>query len=272
MKMTKQLRDGVLLGVALVVLVVVAYLTLKGNGAPATASTRTSAAAADPAKDAGEKKQAVPDDMSWVDPLRLGSAIGEVQGGRNPFEDLLPTGSTTPGRATHQSAAPVPPRPASGAGTASRFSVPDGHASGLMGGGTLPPLETPVQQPVTVQWITRADLEKALAKERLAVKVLLTRQQGTYTLSGPRDDVQEARAMVAELDVAPPVPDFVLTGVITTPVARYAVITVAGTTYSLYEGETVPALGWTVAKITATGVEMVKGKQHAPIRLGGGKA
>lgn len=271
MKMSKQVRDGLLLGLALVVLTVVAFITFKSPSAsPGKPSAPRPAAAAGARK--GTKAAATPDDMTWVNTVRLGSAIGEVQGGRNPFDDLLPTGSNTPGRATRTTPAPRPAsRPAPGAArtppAAGSFTIPDQYASGM-----LPPVAETLTQSVSVKWLSLPELKSALAKEKLMVTVAPAKPADTYALSGPRDDVLNAVALLPDIDVAPPVPEFTLTGVITTPSERFAVISVNGKTYSMYEHEKIPELGWTVKKITATVVTMQKGKQTIPIRLGGGKA
>lgn len=68
----------------------------------------------------------------------------------------------------------------------------------------------------------------------------------------------------------PPIPAFVLSGIVTTPSERYAGITVDGHYLTLLEGEEVPALGWTVTKITPDSVSLVKKKQSVTLRLSGG--
>lgn len=270
MKLSKQTRDGIVLGSLLLVLVVVAIFVLRPSSAE-TSKPKTTRVTAKKDQKKGEAKDR-PDDMSWVDDLRLGSAIGEVSGGRNPFDDLLPSGTTTPGRVSREEAKPTPP-----SATPQATPLPTGTlVPDQPGMGTLPPLtaaaDEPVAQPVKTQWVTLAEVKALIAKEKLGVTIAPTKTANTFTLSGPRQDVEDATAAIADVDVEPPTPEFVLNGVITSANTRFAVISVDGSTYSLYEGEKIPALGWTVTQITATGVVMKKGKQSKPIRLGGGKA
>jgi hypothetical protein len=269
MKLSKQTRDGIVLGTLLLVLVVVAFFVLRPSSAQSPKSKTTASTAKKDSKH--REAKSTPDDMTWAeDTLRLGSAIGEVSGGRNPFDDLLPSGTNTPGRASREVAklpASTEPRPVV---LPSGPLVPD-----RPGMGTLPPLtvpEEPVAQPVKTHWVTLAEVKALIAREKLGVRIEPTKKADTFTLSGPRQDVEDAAAAIADGDGEPPVPEFVLTVAITSAHTRFAVITVGGTTYSLYEGEKIPALGWTVTQITATGVVMKKGKQSKPIRLGGGKA
>ena len=70
--------------------------------------------------------------------------------------------------------------------------------------------------------------------------------------------------------VPPPVPAFVLSGIISTPSERFASISVDGHYYTLLEGETIPKMGWTVAAIRATSVVLVNKSQKIIIPLPGG--
>ena len=70
--------------------------------------------------------------------------------------------------------------------------------------------------------------------------------------------------------IPPPVPAFVLCGIIATPSERFASISVDGHYYTLLEGETIPKMGWTVTAIKATSVVLVNKSQKLIIPLPGG--
>jgi hypothetical protein len=107
-------------------------------------------------------------------------------------------------------------------------------------------------------------------EQNLAVEAKPGGRRNQITITGPDPDFGQAVELVGKLDVAPPPPNFVLSGVIITPRLHYAAINVDGRYYTLLEGESMPDLGWTVKQITPTRVTLTKGKQHVELRLSGG--
>lgn len=67
-------------------------------------------------------------------------------------------------------------------------------------------------------------------------------------------------------------PKFNLSGIISTSRQRYASLMVDGRYYTLLEGESIPALGWTVADIESYYVIMKKDTQSLTLRLSGGSS
>ena len=258
MNLSKQARNTITLSLALVILLVVAIITVSANKGPSVPKT-TPTKARKPAETAA--KTAAADSLAWVDNTRLNVIVSETQGGRDPFTDLLMPAAIEVTPSPRPTPLPIP-RAGEGMGTLPG-SAPFGPES--------VPLEETVSQGITLKWIDRLTLVKALEKEGLAIDVQPGKSSGQVTLKGYQIDVEQAAALAQDLDKEPPVPAFVLTGIITTATSRFAVITVEGQTYSLYEGETVPGMGWTVARIAPVGVTLTKGKQSVPLRLTGGK-
>ena len=143
------------------------------------------------------------------------------------------------------------------------------------GPGSLPPLELETEQTVKLHWISWQDAAAALKQENITdVTVSPGRKAGTARFSGPEVSVRDALDnIIARLDAEPPAPDFQLRGVITTASANMAVISVNGKTYSLYQGDVIPGLGWTVKTVTPASVTLTKkGYTAVTRRLAGGKA
>jgi len=262
MSMTKQTREYIALGVLLAVLVVAAVIFVRSNQ-PAPTRPRPQTTTSKPKPKSNDKP--VTSSAVWVEKQqdRIPGLVAEVQGGRNPFQSLLmPVGpiGPTPGPSPNPE-----PRPGSPSGPLPGPDIiPPGPDAGLIN----------VAQPVKLAWITRQDAAAALKKEGISdVTVSPGNKPGMAILSGPEMSVMDAQSLIAKLDVEPPPPDFQLRGVITTASSRFAVITVNGKTYSLYEGEKIPLLGWTVTRITPADVTLKKGRlKPVTRRLAGGNA
>lgn len=268
MKITKQTRDAIILGSALLILIVLAVSQFKATGitAPPPANANGIATKDEPIT-ANAKRDANP--VAWVENARLPQALDEVKRGRDPFKDLLlppkPPPYTVP-----RPTPPLPMMPAPNSAQAQPGNpIP---ATGENAGRLSDPLPLAADTTVTrpLAWLTLDALENALTADGLGITVSRTKA-GTVALTGSPDDVARAVELLRRLDVPPPPPPFVLAGAITTPTERYVAITLNGRYYSLFEGETMPDLGWTVKTITSTGAILVKGKQRVELRLAGGK-
>lgn len=268
MNITKQTRDAIILGSALLILIGVAVSQFKATGitSPAPANANGTAKK-EQSVTASTKREANP--VAWVENARLPQALDEVKSGRDPFKDLLlppkPSPYTTP-----KPTAPLPIPPSTN--TAQVQPVNPIPAAGENTGRLTDPLPLAMDTTVTcpLAWLTIGALENALNAEGLGIIVARTKAD-KVTLTGSPDDVARAVELLKRLDVPPPPPPFVLAGVITTPTERYVAITLNGRYYSLFDGESMPDLGWTVKTITSTGVILVKGKQRVELRLAGGK-
>jgi hypothetical protein len=256
MNKSKQAREYIALGVLVLVLVIAVVSFVRGNQSkPAPAEAKSTTQAKKP--DAPEKKTAA-NSADWVEAQksRVSGLVGEVKGGRNPFKDLLmPVQTVT---------APPPPRkPEPGKEPDVKYpSWPSG---------ILPIDYLVVEQPVKLKYISWEEAAQAVkAAAGNAVTLHAIKNTRIVKLRGAEEAMPDALEAIAGIDVAP---DFQLRGVITTSTANFAVISVQGKTYSLYEGETIPALGWTVTRITPVDVTLRKGHYDPVVkRLAGGKA
>jgi len=295
MNLTKQTRDGLLLGGALLLLTIVAVFTFKGgdntnpppaaaptanssdeNAAPATgqnavaphhtartgqvANARGSATALTVANaDASATARTLPlrhapihavksdtaNPLAWVRSERLPNLIAEVRGGRDPFKDLR---------------LPPPAPPASSPIPARGDKV-----------NPLPLSEPKVRRNVPLDGVELAELQKAYGQAGLAVTASASAAPGIVTLAGTKSDLMHALDILKEQQ-ALAIPPFVLVGVMVMNGHRnYALITAGNKQYGVYEGESLPDVGWTVHRITSTGVMLVRGTQNLQLRLAGGK-
>jgi len=263
MNVNKQSREYIALGVLLAVLGIAIVFFLQGNKPPQTtkppASTRTEQAKATPAS-----SKTTANSKSWVtdEKARIPGLVAEVQGGRNPFKDLM-------------APAPAPdptPAPRTGGDPIPHGGQLYGRQSPEYPGG---PLQIDVERTITLEWITWQDAAAALKQENITdVIVTPGKKSGTARFKGPEISVLDALDnVIARLDVEPPAPDFQLRGVITTASANMAVISVNGKTYSLYQGDMIPGVGWTVTTVTPASVTLTKkGYTAVTRRLAGGKA
>jgi len=256
--MRKQHRDMLVLGGVLLILAVVAVVSLKPSAPPAkpaeTAETPTATATATPApvkKTAPAKESAVA--IDWVQGERVARIPTELTGGRNPFENMNPP--------------PEPPKHTPGRSTMLGFPNPDPIIPPYGEGSLVQSVKTR-----KLEWTTWQVVQQQLAKQVPEVEILAGQTSEWVKVRGFGAAVDEAYGLIAAIDKRPPPPPYVLIGVIVDAAHRYAVIgTQAGTkTYSLYEGETLD--GWTVTRITATGVTLQRKKQIELLRLAGGKA
>jgi len=258
MNMSKPVQAIVLVS-AIVVLIVMVVFTFKGQNAPppkpADASANQTAAEGSesapqpvppPADTAGSSS------VDWLDPSRVAMTVLEVKGGRNPFENLM---------------APPPPVPPSTQAPKPGPIIPKAGERPL----PLPNDDfTETSKTVKLQWISWQQFA-ATMKTQIPSLTVTAGKPGEAKLSGLTPDVHDAMVALPSIDVAPPTPPFVLVGVIADTTKRYAVITLNGKSYSLYEGESF-ADGWTVSRITSTEVILQKGKLNTSLRLAGGKA
>jgi len=235
------------------VLVLVAIFTFKPGGDQPAPPAQTGQAAGDttpkptPAADSKLAK-AGEAGISWLEASRLPKIEGEVKGGRNPFVDLMLPSKPI----VHQgSTPPVVPPP---------VTPPK------------PPVDTPTQLTLTktLEWTTHEVLTKAFEKENLVVELRAGKRANQVVLSGYPPDFDRAVELIKNLDVPPPIPPFVLSGVVITPSVHLAVISLNGKQYSLVEGDTIPGLKWTVKQVDATSVTLTNGRQSKALRLSGG--
>jgi len=237
------MRDGAILGAVVLVLVIVVANFLKSNrpSAPVAPAAATEQAS-DPATTA-KAPTAAP--MAWVKDLRLAGIPMEVRGGRDPFQNLL-YAQPMP----EQSSAPAPSGPVLPA---------------------LPPVEPIVERSVPLKWITWDMLSARMRADvgDLPVDVSKGDDAAHAKVRGTKLDLQQVFERMDTLDTPPPL---ALAGVIVGAGSRMAVLSVNGKTYTLYEGEVVPTLGWTLAKITSTEVILRKGNFSESLRLAGGKS
>jgi hypothetical protein len=252
--MSKQQRDIAFLIGACVLLAVVAYFSLKPSTpapkpAPAHEAPPPNAAAA--AQDAAKK--AASGHVEWLtEELRakapqLGASL---KAGRDPFKDFR-------GHATVNEPGAPPP-------------VHDPANTN-----PLPPFPVPVAEKEhvvtkTLTWITPRMLAKTFDLQKLAVTMVAGRTPGSVVIRGFNPDFERALTLVGQLDIAPPVPTFVLAGVVATGAERYAALRVNGHFYTVMEGESIPRIGWRVTQIFEGGVTLRKGKQTVQLRLSGG--
>ncbi|MHB0935850.1 MAG: hypothetical protein ACYDCO_02125 [Armatimonadota bacterium] len=268
MNVNKQTREYIALGVLLVVLAIAIVFFLQSNKPKPVTKNQ-------PAETKQEKKvtpassQTAANSRSWVtdEKARIPGLIDEVRGGRNPFKDLMmPVMAEGPESSPNATPSPLPGP-----------IIPTGadRSIGNINQGSLPPLELETEQTVTLRWISWQQAATVLKKEGITdVTVSPGKKAGTARFSGPEVSVRDALDnIIARLDVEPPAPDFQLRGVITTASANMAVISVSGKTYSLYQGDTIPGVGWTVKEVTASSVTLTKkGYTAVTRRLAGGKA
>lgn len=261
MNANKQTREYIALGVLLVILGITIVFFLQGNKPQQPANAKTQQAK----KATPAASKTTVNSSGWVaqEQARIPSLVAEVQSGRNPFKDLMaPASAPKPAPApTGGQSAPIPP------GGELYGRQPSGFSDG--------PLQVDIERTVKLKWITWQDAAAALKRENITdVTVTPGKQPGTARLQGPEVSVLDALDnIIARLDVEPPAPDFQLRGVITTTSANMAVISVDGKTYSLYQGETIPGVGWTVKTVTPTSVTLTKkGYTSVTRRLAGGKA
>ena len=259
--MKKQTRDAVILSVALVALLVVAIVTIRGMQgdqvpAPVPATTNV-AAPPTPTAPATANKPAAPAEagtLPWIDDTRLSNIVTEVKGGRNPFIDLtLPK--------SPESNTPVP--------STTKVTPPE-VTTPAEPNPIEPDMNPPLNLVKTLNWTTPEVLAARFAQAKLNVNLTPTGRPDQVKLEGYSPDFERAVEIINALDVAPPIPKFVLSGVIATPTQRLAVVLLDGKQYSLLEGESIPELGWIVTKITPTGVNLTKGKLSTKLRLSGG--
>ena len=279
MNLTKQTRDGLLLGVALLVLFIVAYLTLKGNDttptAPPVAQTPPAANRERPATETNDEMAAPgvrgmnargsalamamklrtsrlhaaspldPNDpLAWVRPERIPQLVAEVRGGRDPFKDLR---------------LPPPPAPASMATHDDKKLKP------------LPATEAQHSKMVALEGVAPDALQKACAQAGLAVTVHEAARPDMVALTGTKSELARAMEILKDQQLLA-IPPFVLVGVMVMNGYRnYALLTAGDKQYGVYEGDLLPDVGWTVRKITSTSVSLVRGTQQLQLRLAGGK-
>jgi len=260
MKMTKKTREYIALGVLGVVLIIAVISVIRSNQPkPSTRARKPEGTAQAAAKPRTPEKQPAAGSMEWVSKQqsRIASLVGEVKGGRNPFKDLMMPVETA--------AATPPPR---------QQTEPVKDPGGALP--SWPSISMPaldfimIEKPVKLKYISARDAARVVKEAANAVTVSAVKNTRAVRLRGPEEAMPDALAAIARVDVAP---DFQLRGVITTSAANFAVISVQGKTYSLYEGDTIPELGWTVTRITPADVTLRKG-QYDPVvkRLAGGIA
>lgn len=281
--MSKQTRDAAVLVLLLGVLIVMGVITIRGMSkqAPtpppppraATPSTTAKPGTASPTVPAAATATAVPDEgdqLAWVstDPRYLKTLVGQVDGGRNPFINVTPDTATLVGVPST-----TPSKKGSQGKTGMTNPIPIPPGSDIYSGlpGTVE--EAPKSQVVALKWVTPADVIQTLsANEALNdVKVSLYGKTGdAVTVKGPGMDVDLAVQEIKKLDVEPPVPQFTVVGIIMMPGHRYASIGLGGTYYTLSVGQMIPSVGWTITRITPTGVTLEKDRQSIHVRLSGG--
>jgi len=265
MNVNKQTREYIALGVLLTVLAIAIVFFLQSSK-PKPVVQKPPDTKTEQRKAKAVSSKAAINSKNWVAEQedRIPSLIAEVKGGRNPFKDLqMPAvveEPTAPPPVTRQQSDPIPP---------------SGQLYGRSSTGPDGPLPIDVEKIITLRWINWRDAAAALKKEGITdVTVSAGRKAGTARFSGPEVSVRDALDnIIARLDVEPPAPDFQLRGVITTASANMAVLSVNGKTYSLYQGDIIPGLGWTLQKVTPSSVTLKKkGYTSVTRRLAGGKA
>lgn len=265
MNVNKQTREYIALGVLLTVLAIAIVFFLQ--------SSKPKPVPQKPPDTKTEQRKATPaasktatNSKNWVAEQgdRIPSLIAEVKGGRNPFKDLqMPVVADAP-----KTPEPIGNRP-------DPIPVRGEQYGRLSSMGNEGALSIDVEKTITLSWISWQDAAAALKKEGITdVTVSQGRKAGTARFKGPEVSVQDALDnIIARLDTEPPAPNFQLRGVITTASTNMAVISVNGKTYSLYQGDMIPGLGWTLQKVTPASVTLTK-KGYTPVtrRLAGGKA
>ncbi len=260
--MNKQTRDiAVLLG-SLALLGIVAFFALRQPAPPTPAAPPAASAPAAPdaataAQDAAKK--AANGHVGWLtDDLRNNDVIAKlaptVKAGRDPFKDFRGHVITN---TDHQQNTPSVPAPKPGAGTGTKLPF-------------ILPLEKEHVVVKTLTWITPRMLAKTYDLHKLAVTLVAGSVPGSVVIRGLNPDFDSAVSLVGELDIAPPVPTFELSGVVTSGAERYAALRANGHYYTVMEGEAIPHLGWRVTRISAGSVRLDKGKQTVQLRLSGG--
>lgn len=254
---SKKMREYIALGVLGLVLVIAVVSVISGNQ-PKPASSKP-AGTAQAAKPVVPEEKPADNSTEWVlkQQTRIANLVGEVKGGRNPFKDLLmPVAAAT--------TTPLPPvkvEPVKNQGE----SLPSWST------GLLPALDfIVIEKPVKLKYISEQEATHAVKAATGDITVTAVKNTRIVKLRGAEEAMPAALEAIARIDLAP---DFQLRGVITTSSANFAVISVQGKTYSLYEGDTIQELGWTVTRITSADVTLRK-KQYDPVvtRLAGGKA
>jgi len=186
--------------------------------------------------------------MSWVNAGRLDHIESEVEEGRDPFVNTLlpPKPPSIP--------PPLPPESPSGAKL--KLLKP------------LPSVTAILTRPVTLRWVTVGEVQRSLRQEKIPVEVLVKAEDGArISLRGASPDIDLALKSIQAIDKQPPKPDFKLVGIVKENTSRFAAIRVESVTYQLYEGETIPRLGWTVTSITDVGVKLTKGRQQVLVKM-----
>lgn len=255
MNMTKPVQ-AIVLASAIVILIVMVIFTFRGQNnnptVPKNDNPSTKEATADGNDNTAQPNpppEASASGVDWLDSSRVAMTVLEVKGGRNPFENLMASSPPPP------EVKPAPP---------SKNPI-------IPANGDQPlPDFTETSKTVTLHWISWQQLA-AKMKAQIPSLTVTAGNSGQAKLKGLTPDVNDAMAALPSIDVAPPIPPFALVGVIADTTKRYAVITLNGKSFSLYEGESF-ADGWTVMRITPTGVILQKGKLNTSLRLAGGKA
>ena len=180
-------------------------------------------------------------------------AADDVQGGRNPFTNML---LTPPPEVTTNLDTIKLPKPAK-----HRDNYPPSPSS------VVPKL----QDTITLHWVTPQQVAAAFkAADLTGVRFQSGKQANTVEIIGTLPDFENAVEIAHKLDVAPPFPHCLLTGVIITQTQRLAVVLLDGKQYNLSEGESIPATGWTVTSITEMSATLTKGNLQHMLRLSGG--
>jgi len=266
MTKSKKTREYIALGGLGLVLIIALASFLKGN--QAKPSTTKAPVAPQVQQIATPEEMQAANSAAWVEtPESQGritaGLVAEVQGGRNPFKDLLmPLSVSAPAPAARSSrplSSSLPPIP--------RAGEPFGTLPAV---GPMPLLPLDAVKSVRLKylaWQEAAQVVKAAASD---ITVSTIKNPRILQLRGPEESMPAALDAITRIDAAP---NFQLRGVITTSSANFAVISVQEKTYSLYEGDTIPALGWTVTRITPASVTLQRGHYDpVVIRLAGGKA
>lgn len=257
--MNKQTRDGIVLGVLLLVLVVFAVFSLRntnqnGNQPPVQSTVQRDKTAST------EKAASTEPTLSWVHEDRLPVLMASARGGRDPFYDHL---------APEQMVTRPDPRPVNNPGPI----IPTGSDRPLPTFGQTPFV---VDQTRTETFVllntTKAEVQQALAAENLDVTWKFP-AANKLTITGADDDLAAAVAMVERMNTPEAAPPVTLTGVILAHGQRMAAFTTADGRYcSLEEGETLPGYGWVVKSITSSAVVLKKKNQSVTLRMSGGNA
>lgn len=254
----KQSREAIVLAGTMAILLIIAIFTFKGMMGGSAATPAPPAPAEETSTSAKKTPVKVADNngnVPWLDNNRVPRLVEEVKGGRNPFLNLLmdkEKPSTPP--------APTPP------------STPH-TPTASPGPGSMPfqPSDIKLSCTRTLQWTTPQVLAQEFKAASLPdITLAAGKAPRQIVLSGYSPEYEKAVEIIKQTDVPPPIPHFVLAGVITTPSQRFAAILLDGKQYSLLDGESIPGLGWTVKRITPTGVTLTKGVQSVQLRLSGG--